>query len=93
MVRSSSPDKCRVCLNFDDINDQHECMDCVDGSNFSITASVKRGPSWDDVIKGRQTSFTECEVCGDQGVCVEIKEESFVIEVCRTCILEEDQEV
>lgn len=78
--------ECRICIHFDDFNEQPECMDCTDGSNFSTTALEPSETSWDDVIKNRQTTFTECEVCGEQDNCVEIKQESFVVDVCRDCL-------
>lgn len=83
-------EKCRICDSFDDVNDQPECLDCVDGSNFTNDALNPAETSWDDVIKDRQTSFCECEVCGDQTMCVEIKQDSFVIDICRGCITGED---
>lgn len=79
-------EKCRICDNFDDINDQSECLDCEDESNFTNDAFNPESTTWEDVTKDRQTSFTVCEVCGEPKNCVAIKEESFVIDVCKDCL-------
>ena len=81
--------QCAICLYFDDINDQPECLCCENGSNFVNTLPEKAPlpslkPSNDALPSG--IVITECILCGETKVCQTIKNDFYVIDVCPECL-------
>lgn len=83
-IRQSN--KCLLCDEYDDVNDQTQCLGCVNGSNFKNDALNDEDTNWDAIKETHEIIVCECEICEKERECAEFVGEGYRVWICRHCL-------